>query len=351
MKTEKKYSFKNDYSEAAHPRILKALTETNFEQCAGYGLDIYCEKARALIQSIIQKPDAEIHFLTGGTQTNLIALSSFLRPHEAVIACKTGHISVHETGAIEATGHKVIITEEKEGKIQIPQIQKILEEHNDEHCVKPRIVYISNSTELGTVYTKNDLVALSEFCKKNNLLLYMDGARLGAALSSKDYDLSLKEIANLVDAFYIGGTKNGTLFGEALIIVNKDLQKDFRYLMKQKGGLLAKGRLLGIQFLSLFENNLFFELALHANRLAQKIQKAFLNLGFPLLIKSPTNQIFPILPQSFIEKLSEHYDFFVWEKINENESAIRLITSWATPEEKVDEFIADIKLIAKENQN
>lgn len=337
------YSFKNDYSEGAHPRILHALMESNYEQEDGYGEDHYSKKAKDLIKERIGKSDVDIHFIGGGTQTNLIAISAFLRPHEAAIAANSGHINTHETGAIEATGHKVITVEVSDGKLNPGNIQDVLDAHTDEHMVKPKLVYISNSTEIGSIYQKGELEQLSAFCKEHNLLLYMDGARLGSALCSTENDMELSDIPNLVDAFYIGGTKNGALLGEALIICHEALKEDFRFHLKQKGALLAKGRLLGIQFLELFRDNLFFELAMHANKMAALLRDEMSKAGFTFFSHSPSNQIFPILPNSLIAKLQKNYDFLVWEKVGLDHSAIRLVTSWATKEDRVQEFIEDLK--------
>jgi threonine aldolase len=336
------YSFTNDYSEGAHPRILNALLETNLEQAAGYGLDQFTLEAAELIKRKIGRKDVDIHLIPGGTQTNLIAISAFLRPHEAVIAPLTGHVEVHETGAIEATGHKIITKEGIEGKLTPADVKEAVEYHADEHMVKPRLVYISNSTEVGSIYSKAELAALSNVCREHNLLLFMDGARLGSALTSDKNDLTLEEIANLVDAFYIGGTKNGALIGEALVIITESLKEDFRYHIKQKGALLAKGRLLGIQFRELFRDNLFFELAEHANRMAGKIQDALIELGCPLLLHSPSNQLFPIMPNEVIAELAKNYSFEMQRKVDEDRSLIRLVTSWATKESAVEEFIAEL---------
>lgn len=334
------YSFMNDYGEGSHPRILQALLETNLEQVAGYGEDRYSSEAVELIKRKVGRTDVDVHLIPGGTQTNLIAISAFLRPHEAVISPVSGHIFVHETGAIEATGHKIISLEGKEGKLRPTHITEALESHTDEHMVKPKLVYISNSTEIGTIYTKAELMELSGFCREHELILYMDGARIGSALTSTQNDLTLNEIADLVDAFYIGGTKNGALLGEALVICTDSLKQDFRYHIKQKGALLAKGRLLGIQFRELFRDNLFFELAQHANRLAQKIQDALSKMGYPFFVHSPSNQIFPILPNWLIEELQKDFAFSIWERVDAEHSVVRLVTSWATTEEAVDAFIA-----------
>ena len=337
------YSFKNDYSEGAHPRILKALMESNFEQAEGYGEDGYTLKAVELIKQRIGRNDIDIHLLSGGTQTNLIAISAFLRPHEAAIAANTGHILVHETGAIEATGHKIIFIEVDDGKLKASDIKAALDLHTDEHMVKPKLVYISNSTEIGSIYHKDELEQISAFCKDNNLYLFMDGARLGSALCSEGNDLELSDLVTLVDAFYIGGTKNGALLGEALVICSDPLKEDFRYHMKQKGALLAKGRLLGIQFIELFTDDLFFDLAKHANKMAGLLRNEISKAGFRFLVDSPSNQLFPILPNQLITELQKNYLFHVWSKADEDHSAIRLVTSWATKEEAVLAFIEDMK--------
>ncbi len=329
------YSFKNDYSEGAHPRLLEALVASNLEQTEGYGEDHYTQRAAELLKEKIGQKDAAVHFFVGGTQTNLTAISAFLRPHEAVIAASTGHIATHETGAIEATGHKVITVEVSDGKLTCEHIQRVLDAHTDEHMVKPKMIYISNSTEVGTIYKKGELKDLSEFCKVNNLLLYLDGARLGSALTSQESDMTLSDLGSLTDAFYIGGTKNGALMGEALVICRDSLKEDFRFHIKQKGALLAKGRLIGIQFEALFRDNLYFELAEHANKMASLLQFEIQKAGYTFLIQSSSNQIFPILPNEIIKKLQANYAFHIWQKIDESHSAIRLVTSWATKEEAV----------------
>jgi threonine aldolase len=337
------YSFKNDYSEGAHPRILNALMESNFVQEEGYGEDQYTQKAIGLLKQSIGRTDVDIHLLAGGTQTNLIALSAFLRPHEAVIAASTGHILGHETGAIEATGHKILSIETDNGKLQPSHLKGVLDAHTDEHMVKPKLVYISNSTEIGSIYKRSELEQLSDFCQHNNLILYMDGARLGSALCSEENDLNLSDLAALVDAFYIGGTKNGALIGEALVICRDSLKEDFRFHMKQKGALLAKGRLLGIQFLELFRDNLFFDLASHANKMAEMLRDVLRKENVRFLTHSPSNQIFPILPNALITELKSKYSFHIWEKVDSDYSAIRLVTSWATKEDAVVALIEDLK--------
>ncbi|NRZ57684.1 threonine aldolase [Clostridium beijerinckii] len=297
-----------------------------------------------LLKKKIDREDVDIHLLVGGTQVNLTAISAFLRPHQAAIGADTSHINCHETGAIEATGHKVITMKTNDGKLTPNLIQNVVDSHSDEHMVQPKLVYISNSTELGTLYTKAELIDLHDCCKRNKLLLYLDGARLGSALVAEENDLTLADIAKLVDAFYIGGTKNGALFGEALIICNDELKEDFRYFIKQKGGLLAKGRLLGIQFEELFKDDLYFELAKHANKMALMLKGAIVDEGYKFLTESFTNQQFPIFPNNLIEKLSEKYSFNIERVIDSNYTAIRLVTSWATKEEIVLEFIEDLHL-------
>ncbi|MEG2288466.1 MAG: low specificity L-threonine aldolase [Clostridium sp.] len=336
------YSFKNDYSEGAHPRILNALIESNLEQTDGYGDDCYTENAIKFIKEKIKREDVDVHLFVGGTQTNLTSISAFLRPHEAVIAPCSGHVLVHETGAIEATGHKVISVEVKDGKLTAEHIKTVVDGHTDEHMVKPKLVYISNPTEIGTIYKKRELEEINKVCRKNNLFLYVDGARLGSALCSKENDIKIHELAELVDAFYIGGTKGGALMGEALVICRDSLKGEFRYHIKQKGGLFAKGRILGVQFMELFKDDLYFELAHHANDMADILKEGITKAGYKFMIDSPTNQIFPILPNDLIKKLEEKYLFYVWEKINSDNSAIRLVTSWATNKDMVLEFIGDL---------
>lgn len=333
------YSFKNDYSEGAHPRILEALMKTNMEQTVGYGLDEYSQMAIEYIKKKIKRNDVEIHLLVGGTQTNLISMAAFLRPHEAVISAETGHVLVHETGAIEATGHKVISVPSRDGKLKPEDIINVVEGHTDEHMVKPKLVYISNPTEIGTIYKKDELKKISELCREKNLILYVDGARLGSALCCAENDLDISDMARFVDAFYIGGTKGGALMGEALVICNDELKNDFRFHIKQRGAMFAKGRILGIQFLELFKDDLYFELAKHANKMADILREGIKAAGFNFMIETSTNQIFPILPNDLIERLKENYDFFLWEKIDEEKSAIRIVTSWATDEDEVKKFV------------
>jgi threonine aldolase len=291
----------------------------------------------------IANQQAVIHFLSGGTQTNLLVISFLLRIHEAVISAKTGHISANETGAIEATGHKVITVETSDGKLTPNDITTVLKEHAlAPHVVKPRIVYISNSTEIGTIYSLAELEALYVCCQQQQLLLYLDGARLGHALTAKNNDLTFAAIAKYTDVFYIGGTKNGALLGEAVVFNRPELAVDFDYAIKQKGALLAKGRVLSIQFLTLFQDDLYLELALRANSLAMRMAKAIKDKGYSFLTESTTNQIFPILPKSLIEALLINYQFYIWKDIDSDYAAVRLITSWATDEKQVTNFINDI---------
>ena len=339
--------FECDYAEGTHPQIIKQLTETNFEQTKGYGEDEHCENARRIIRRLCENETADVHFLVGGTQTNITVIASVLRPHQGVISATTGHINVHETGAIEAAGHKVLALPTENGKLTAAQVEQTYNEHcNDaarEHIVQPGMVYISNPTEGGTIYTKQELQALSDVCRKNNLPLFMDGARLGYGLASEYNDLTIPDIAKLCDVFYIGGTKVGALFGEAVVITNDALKKDFRYMIKQRGGMLAKGRLLGIQFETLFENGLYFEISRHAVRMAMKIRYAFQSKGLSFLCESPTNQQFPILTNVQINHFSQKYAFELWTRIDENRAAVRFCTSWATRDEDVLALINDIK--------
>lgn len=339
--------FENDYTEGAHERILKRLLETNEEQTPGYGTDEHCEKAKSYIRKACGAADADVHFLVGGTQTNTTIIASILRPHQGAIAAMTGHIAVHESGAIEATGHKVLTIPSDDGKIQAGQVKALYDAHwNDsthEHMVQPGMVYISHPSENGTTYTKSELEELSKVCRECNLPLFMDGARLGYGLAAKDSDLSLADIAKLCDVFYIGGTKVGALFGEAVVIINDKLKKDFRYMIKQKGGLLAKGRLLGIQFETLFEDGLYFEISNHAIEMAMIIREAFIEKGYSIRYDSQTNQQFPIVPNDVLKKLGEEFSFSFWEKIDADHSAVRFCTSWATKREHVEALITAIK--------
>jgi len=339
-----KYRFQDDYSEGCHPRILELLAQTNLVQQDGYGEDEYSAKAKQFIHQQLNHPASKIFFVSGGTQANLIVIGALLRPHESVISVFTGHISTNEAGAIEAQGHKVNTILSQDGKITPEAIQEVLEQHNHvPHVVKPKLVYISNATELGTHYTKSELLDIYEFCQAHNLYLFVDGARLGNALVVESADLTLADMARYSDVFYLGGTKNGALLGEAIIINHPKLQEDFGFIIKQKGAMLAKGRVIGIQFMALFQDDLYYELARRANQLAQKMKATFEAKGFDFLVQTDTNQIFPILPNALIVKLKEQYEFHIWKKIDDQYSAIRLVASWATDERVLDEFLGRVK--------
>lgn len=340
------YSFTNDYSEGAHPRILQAILEANLMQNKGYGLDAHSGHARELIREEIQPQDGDIHFIPGGTQTNLIVIASALRPHQAVISAVTGHVNVHETGAIEATGHKVLAMDTADGKLTPALVQQALDSHTDEHMVQPKMVYISNSTEVGTQYTKSELEALSRICRLKGLYLFMDGARIGSALTSPANDLTLADIAALTDVFYIGGTKNGALLGEAVVIVREELKADFRFMIKQRGAMMAKGWLLGIQFEELFQNNLFYDMARHANHMARRLREAIARQGWSFSSDSCTNQLFPIFSHQAVRELEKHFTFEIIGQTDDNHTCIRLVTSWATTEEGVEEFIRVLEKIS-----
>lgn len=333
------YNFLNDYSEGAHPKILEELKNTNYKQQQGYGDDDYCKEAAELIKTEIGNKDADVHFVSGGTQANMLCTSAFLKPYESIIAPKTAHIEIHEAGAIEFAGHKINTVEAHDGKILPAQIQEMVEFHYDEHMVVPRLVFISNTTELGTVYKKGELQEISKMCKKHGLYLYIDGARLGAALTSAQNDLSLKDLNTYADAYYIGGTKNGALIGEAIVINNPALKERFRYNMKQKGALIAKGRIIGIQFKNLFTDGLYYQLAKHANLMAAKMAKGLAEKNIKFFVPSESNQIFPILSKELIGRLEKDFGFYIWTKYDDNSSVVRLVCSWATSEEAVEEFL------------
>ena len=336
------YSFRNDYSEGAHPQVLQALADTNGVQTVGYGVDPYCQAAADTIRRLCAVPDAAVHFLVGGTQVNLVTIDAFLQSYEAVIAAQTGHVSTHETGAIEATGHKVCTVESPDGKLTPSLIESVLAQHNGtEHMVLPRLVYISDTTEIGTLYTKAELTALRQCCQAHGLFLYLDGARLGSALTATGNDLTLPDLAALTDGFTIGGTKNGALFGEALVLTHP--LPHYRWHMKQRGAVLAKGRLLGVQFQTLLEDGLYFDLARHANRLALRLRDGIAALGYPFPVDSPSNQQFPVLPNAAVKKLQElGYEFEIDHLVDDGHTCIRLVTSWATPESAMESFLRDL---------
>lgn len=338
------YSFRNDYSEGAHPKVMEALADTNLEQTVGYGMDPRCQSAAALIRDLCKAPEADIHFLVGGTQANLVVIDAFLQSYEAVIGAHTSHINTHETGAIEATGHKVCSIYAPDGKLTPALVEEVLSQHNGtEHMVLPRMVYVSDSTEIGTIYTKAELAALRRCCDEHGLYLFLDGARLGSALTSPDNDLALADIAALTDVFYIGGTKNGVLFGEALVLSNAAPKAHFRWHMKQRGAVLAKGRLLGIQFQAILEDGLYFDIARHANEMAFRLRDGIAALGYPFPVPSPTNQQFPVLPNAVIGQLEARgYQFEAQEAVDAEHTCVRFVTSWATPESAIDAFLKDL---------
>lgn len=338
--------FNCDYSEGAHPLILEKLAQTNLEQLPGYGQDTYCQQAAARIKQLCLAPEAEVHFFAGGTQTNLTVLAALLRPYQCVISTDLGHINVHEAGAIETTGHRIQTVPHQQGKLTAEQVAQVCKAHwqddNPEFAPQPKVVYISFSTELGTLYSKQELHALRRVCDEHNLFLFMDGARLGYGLAAPGNDVTWADIAACCDAFYIGGTKLGALLGEAVVLVNPKIQKDFRYYMKQRGAILAKGRILGIQFLTLLQDDLYLSLAAHANRMAAQIKQACQTLNLPFLCDSPTNQQFPIVPNTLLKALEETYVFAHIHPVGTDKTAIRICTSWATTQTDVDQLLADL---------
>ena len=342
-----KIQFQCDYNEGSAPQIMQRLVETNLEQNIGYGEDPHCEHARELIRKACKAPEADVHFLVGGTQANATIISSILRPYQGVIAATTGHIAVHETGAIEHSGHKVLTLPATNGKITAEQVRNCLlyhyHEDGPEHAVQPGMVYISYPTEYGTLYSKQELTDIHKVCQEYQVPLFVDGARMGYGLASKESDITLPEMAKLADVFYIGGTKQGALFGEAVVITNSALKKDFRYFIKQGGGMLAKGRLLGIQYEELMQNDLYLTLASHADEQAERIREALLQKGYKMAVPSPTNQQFFVLPNDHLKKLQERFVISVWGHADANHTTVRFCTSWATKKENVDLLIEEIR--------
>ena len=338
--------FQCDYNEGAHPYILQRLLDTNMEQTVGYGEDAYCDEARKLIQKACQREDVDVHFLVGGTQSNTTVIAHILRPYQGVIAACTGHINVHETGAIESTGHKVLSMPTEDGKLAASQIEEAMLEHinedGPEHMVQPGMVYLSFPTEIGTIYSAGELQAIRAMCDKYDLPLFIDGARLGYGLCSPECDLTLPQLSQLADVFYIGGTKVGTLFGEAVVIASDALKKDFRYSIKQHGGMLAKGRLLGIQFATLFADDLYFQISRHAIDEAMRIRATLQAKGIGFLIDSPTNQQFPIFTNEQAAILSQNFLLSPWKRIDDTHVAMRICTSWATNHENANCLIEAI---------
>ena len=335
--------FDSDYLEGGHPAVLRRLTETNAVQTPGYGCDPYCREAAELICSLCGAPQAQVHFLVGGTQVNRTLIAAVLRPHQGVVAPETGHIAVHESGAVENSGHKVIPLPSHDGKLSAAEVDALCKAHYDdesfEHMVQPGMVYISNPTEVGTVYTRAELEALHEVCRRWHMPLYLDGARLGCALVAAKDDYTLAEMASLVDAFTIGGTKMGALFGEALVLMDPALGQDLRYIIKQNGGMLAKGRLLGVQFLALLEHGLYSRIAQHEVELALTLQKELARKGWGFLVNSPTNQQFPILSDGAVETIRDRFGFSLWAKREGGMNVVRFCTSWATTPKQVAQLI------------
>ncbi len=340
--------FECDYTTGAHPKILEALVSTNSEACPGYGVDIHCERARSMLRELCQAPETGVHFLVGGTQANTTVIAAALRPHQGALCAETGHINTHESGAIESTGHKVLTLPAENGKITARQIDQYCQDHYDneawEHMVQPGLVYLSLPTELGTVYTLAELEEISQTCRRWKLPLFVDGARLACGLAASD--VTLPDLARLCDVFYLGGTKAGLLFGETVVITNPALNHDFRYLIKQRGGMLAKGRLLGVQFETFLKDGLFLEIGRQEVAQAMRLREAFLAKGCPLLVDSATNQQFPILTNGAVSVLKHKYSFEVWEKVDQAHTAVRFCTSWSTTDADVDALIADIQSLS-----
>ncbi|MBE5767267.1 MAG: aminotransferase class V-fold PLP-dependent enzyme [Clostridiales bacterium] len=331
-------SFASDYTTGAHPSVLEALEKINLRSTKGYGTDEDCARAEKTIQALCNAPDAQVHFLVGGTQANLTLIAAALRPHEAVICAETGHINVHETGAIEAIGHKVLGIPTNDGKITPETIEAMVARHPDEHMVKPALVYISNTTEVGTVYTAQEIEAISACCKKLGLFLYLDGARIGSAIQAGGAPLDV--LARCCDAFTIGGTKNGALFGEAMVLIHPALQRDFRYIIKQNGGMLAKGWLLGAQFEALLKDGTYFSIAAHANAMAEKIAAAMLEKGYVFAYPPVSNQLFVIMSDAQAEKIAQNVIFQLGEARSKDQNAWRFVTSWSTRPEDVETLIS-----------
>ena len=344
-------AFNNDYSHGAHPAVLQALVDTNMEPQPGYGTDAHTERAKQLIREACQAPDADVFFLVGGTQANATVIDMLLAPYEGVVAAETGHVACHEAGAIEFGGHKVLTIPGYEGKMHAEDlenyIQVFYENESYEHTVFPGAVYVSLSTEYGTLYSKAELAAIHAVCQKREIPLFVDGARLAYALAADECDITLPELAQLCDVFYIGGTKVGALFGEAVVIMNPALKKDFRFIMKQRGGRMAKGRLLGIQFDALFTDDLYFKISRHADEMAYQIRDIFVSAGYPLLFDSPTNQQYPIMPDDELAELGKNFGYEYWERVDKTHSGVRFCASWATTQEHVDALRAAVQALRK----
>lgn len=343
--------FHNDYNETAHPAVMAKIMASAGIQYAGYGMDDSCNRAAALIREKCGRGDVAVHFLVGGTQSNLVVIAAALRPYQAIISAGSGHINVHETGAIEATGHKIIQLPEKHGKIDARQVEQVVLAQklsaDAEHIAQPKLVYISNPTEVGTTYSLSELEELSTVCKKHGLFLFADGARLGYALASEGYDVTLADMARLTDAFYIGGTKVGAMLGEAVVISNCVIAEDFRYMIKQRGGMLAKGWLLGLQFEALLEDDLYTHIARHADQLADQLRLTLHELSYPLVDVNKTNQVFVTMPDDILAELEKAYTFAVWEKPDDTHTTVRFCTSWATKQSDVDALCQTLRALSK----
>ena len=343
--------FENDYCEGAHPAILQKLVETNFEKVSGYGTDPYCASAKEKIRAACACPEADVFFISGGTQANAVVIGSMLHRWEGVLAATTGHVAAHEAGAIEFTGHKVLSLPHTNGKVAAKDVENFCQtfyaDANMDHLVFPGMVYISHPSEYGTLYTRAELEALSAVCHTYHMPLFMDGARLGYGLVSEGTDVTLADIARLTDVFYIGGTKVGALFGEAVVIMNESLKKDFRFIMKQRGGRMAKGRLLGVQFDALFTDDLYFKISRHAIEMAHQIRDIFVSAGYPLLFDSPTNQQYPIMSDDELAILGKSFGYEYWERVDETHSGVRFCASWATKQEHVDALRAAVNALKK----
>ena len=339
--------FECDYITGAHPKVLQALVDSNLEPHPGYGEDEYCARAAQLIRELCQAPEADVHFLVGGTQTNTTVIASALRPHQGVISTELGHIALHETGAIESTGHKVLTVPTQDGKLTAQQVEQVCREHLEdeamEHKVQPGMVYLSHPTELGTVYTRAELEAICAAAHRYHIPVFVDGARLAYGLGASD--ITMPDLARLADVFYIGGTKSGALFGEAVVITNDSLKRDFRYFIKQRGALLAKGRLLGVQFLALLSNGLYEQIGQQAVAQAMRIKKAFQDKGWPFLVDSPTNQQFVVVPDPVYERIRQSYSTEHNGKPDPDHTAIRFCTTWSTRDEDIDALIRDIQAL------
>lgn len=338
--------FRSDYSQGAHPKVMDALVKTNFEHTDGYGLDEHCEHAARMVQDLIDNHDCHVHMMVGGTPCNVTTIAASLKPYESVVSVRGGHAYFHETGAVEGTGHRIVTMEGANGKLTPEMIDQAWEEYEDEHTPIPKLCYISQPTEIGTIYSKAEMTALSEKCKAHNMLLYVDGARLGCALTCRDNDLTIQELATLCDAFYIGGTKNGALFGESLVILNDTMNDHFRWMIKRQCGLLAKGRLIGVQFEALLEggmDSIYFSMASHANEMAALLRDSLTELGVPFFGSSQTNQIFPVLPTAVVKELEKDFFFYEWAPEKNGMIPIRLVTAWGTTKDDVEAFLRTIK--------